>query len=56
MIKVDLGRADARWIQYFVLEHEIRKAQCNKESVIAVFFDIEKACDVFWKEGLLIKL
>ena len=25
------------------LEHEIRKAQINKESVVAVFFDIEKA-------------
>lgn len=38
------------------LENEIRKAQINKESVMAVFFDVEKAYDVMWKEGLLIKL
>ncbi len=38
------------------LESEIRNAQTNKESVIAVFFDIEKAYDMLWKEGLLIKL
>ena len=38
------------------LESEIRKAQTNKEVVIAVFFDIEKAYDMLWKEGLLIKL
>ena len=24
------------------LEHDIRKAQINRESVVAVFFDIEK--------------
>lgn len=38
------------------LESKIRKAQTNKEIVIAVFFDIEKAYDMLWKEGLLIKL
>ncbi len=38
------------------LEHEIRKAQINRESVVAVFFDIEKAYDMMWREGLLIKL
>ncbi|KAF7650069.1 hypothetical protein LDENG_00131950 [Lucifuga dentata] len=38
------------------LEHETRKAQINKESVVAVFFDIEKAYDMMWKEGLIIKL
>lgn len=36
------------------LENEIRKAQANKKSVIAVFFDIQKAYDMMWKEGLLI--
>lgn len=36
------------------LEDEIRKAQANKESVVAIFFDIEKAYDVMWREGLLI--
>ena len=39
-----------------VLESEIRKAQASKEVVIAVFFDIEKAYDVLWKKGLLIKM
>ncbi len=38
------------------LEHEIRKAQVNKESAVAVFFDVQKAHDMMWKEGLLIKL
>lgn len=38
------------------LEDEIRKAQVNKETVVAVFFDVEKAYDMLWKEGLLIKL
>lgn len=38
------------------LENEIRKAQANKEQVNAVFFDVEKAYDMLWKEGLLIKL
>lgn len=38
------------------LENEIRKAQANKEVVIAVFLDIEKAYDMMWKEGVLIKL
>lgn len=37
------------------LEDEIRKAFINKKSVIAVFFDIEKAYDMLWKEGVLIK-
>lgn len=36
------------------LETEIKKAQVNKESVMAVFF--EKACNMAWKEGLMIKL
>ena len=38
------------------LEHDIRKAQVAKETVLAVFFDIEKAYDMVWKQGLLIKL
>lgn len=32
------------------LENEIHKAQVNKESVLATFFDIEKAYDMMWKE------
>ena len=38
------------------LENEVRKAQVNREVVAAVFFDIEKAYDMMWREGLLIKL
>lgn len=38
------------------LESDIRKALINKETLIAVFFDVEKAYDMLWKEGLLIKL
>lgn len=38
------------------LEDDIRKAQVNRESVVAVFLDIEKAYDMLWKDGLLIKL
>lgn len=29
-------------------------AHVNKESVVAVFFNVEKAYDMMWKEGLLI--
>ncbi len=38
------------------LEAEIRKAQVNKEVLVGVFFDVEKAYDMVWKEGLLLKL
>lgn len=36
------------------LENDVRKAQMNREAVVAVFFDVEKAYDRMW--GLLIKL
>lgn len=38
------------------LEADIRKAQINKEALVGVFLDVEKAYDMLWKEGLLIKL
>lgn len=38
------------------LENEIRKAQVSKEAVLVILFDTEKAYDMLWKEGLLIKL
>jgi len=38
------------------LEADIRKAQINKEVLVGVFIDVEKAYDMLWKEGLLIKL
>lgn len=48
------GRGTMDAIVY--LETEIRKALINKESLVVVFFDVEKAYDMVWKEGLLIKL
>ncbi|KAK7899409.1 hypothetical protein WMY93_020262 [Mugilogobius chulae] len=38
------------------LENEVRRAQKNQEAVLAVFFDVEKAYDMMWREGLMIKL
>lgn len=38
------------------LENDIWKAQVGRESVIAVFFDVEKAYDMMWNDGILIKL
>lgn len=38
------------------LEDEVRKAQVNKETVGAMFFDVQKASDMLWEERLLIKL
>lgn len=37
------------------LETEVKKAQIKKESVLAIFLDVEKAYDMIWKERLLIK-
>ena len=31
-------------------------AQVNKETAAAVFFDVEKAYDMLWREGLLIEI
>ena len=36
-----------------LLDAEIKKAMLNKEVVVAVFLDIEKAYDMLWKEGLV---
>lgn len=38
------------------LEDDIKKAHVNRESVIAVFLDIEKAYDMLWIDGMLLKL
>lgn len=38
------------------LEDEKKKAQVKKETVVAVFLDVEKADDMLWVEGLLIKM
>ena len=39
-----------------MLDHDIKKALGNKESVVGVFLDVEKAYDSLWKDGLLIKM
>ena len=38
------------------LDSDIKKAMINKEALVAIFLDIEKAYDMLWKEGLAIKL
>ena len=43
-------------IQLFCLQNTIRNALHNKLSVITISLDIEKAYDMLWKDGLLLKL
>jgi len=38
------------------LENSINKGFANKESTVAVFLDIQKAYDMVWRKGVLIKL
>ncbi len=40
----------------FCLEDDVRKAQMNNNNnnLVAVFFDVEKAYDMLWREGLMI--
>lgn len=38
------------------LETDIKKALAMKEVIVAVFFDIQKAYDMLWKEGLMMQL
>ncbi len=39
-----------------LFENDVKKALLMKAFLVAVFFDIEKAYDTLWREGLLIKL
>lgn len=38
------------------LETDVKKALAMKEVLVAVYFDTEKAYDMMWREGLLLKL
>ncbi len=38
------------------LETDVKKALAMKEVLVAVYFDIEKAYDMMWREGVLLKL
>lgn len=38
------------------LESKMRRAQANKKSVMAVFFDVDNAYDVLRKVGVMVKL
>lgn len=38
------------------LDRDIKRALVNREVVVAVFLDIERAYDMLWKEGLVLKL
>lgn len=38
------------------LEDKVGKVPVNKEIVGAVFFDVEKAYGMLWREGLLVKM
>ena len=42
--------------QLFRLQNTIRNALHNKLSAITISLDIEKAYDMLWKDGLLLKL
>ncbi len=55
-IRVDSEKAGIPWTLFLCSEHEDRKAEINKENVVAIFFDIEKAYNMMWREGLVIKL
>ena len=39
-----------------LLESSINKGFANKESTLAVFLDIQKAFDMLWRKGIIIKL
>lgn len=42
--------------QLIKLENEIKKSQINKDTLLAVFIDFEKAFDMMWRDGLLYKM
>ncbi len=52
---MDSGQQGVLWT-VLVLDQDIRYAFINKEAVIGVFLDIEKANDAMWRGEVLIKL
>ena len=42
--------------QILTLEHDIKLAHSRKQELLAVFLDLEKAFDLMWHEGVLLKL
>jgi len=53
---VDLEKEKGTMDPIACLEAELRKAQVNKEVVVALFCYVEKAYDLLWKGGLLIQM
>lgn len=51
MVNERLMRGRSTMDPVLCLEDDIRKAQVNKETVAAVFFDVEKVYDMLWREG-----
>ena len=51
------GRSKRSTIDHLVrLEHSIRESFAHGEHTVSIFFDIEKAYDLTWREGVLIDL
>ena len=48
------GRAKRTTVDYILsLEATVRKAQANREQVVSIFYDMEKAYDLTWRHGIL---
>ena len=56
LMQSGFGRGRSTMDSVISLDSDVKKAMVNKEGVVAVFLDIEKAYDMLWKEGLIIKL
>ena len=50
------GRTTVRWIISFVLKRLLEMPSSQKEHVLTIFFDLEKAYDTMWKHGMLADL
>ena len=51
------GRTKRTTIDHLLsLEATVRKAQANSEHVVSIFFDMEKAYDLTWRQGILMDI